>query len=162
MAIEHNSVALKAHILRLSKSKVWGKAVEEWKFTGISMHETNCPCGVRIMENCWLHNTVTNEITFVGNVCVKMFTRHNTANIFDNLKKIIDDRSMAVTRDTIDYCEEQGWLTPWEVTFYTDTFRKRKLSLKQYNVRNQINDKIVARFKTANHRMKAKLTYASR
>lgn len=47
----------------------------KWRFESSiwGAEPTNCPCGMAIVERCWLYNIDDNAHEFVGNVCIKRF-----------------------------------------------------------------------------------------
>ena len=89
----HNIETLKKHILPLSESSDFDKAKLEWKLSRVEVHEdwNKCPCGHSIKELCFIENNMNGNATHVGNVCINKFIEIDTGNIFECLKRIIND-----------------------------------------------------------------------
>lgn len=132
---------LKEAILEKSKSKTWKEAKREWRLDRIYERDTNepfasCACGHRIKEVCTIKNLKNGAELVVGNCCVKQFGYHDT----DKVHKAIAKGKL--NKSTIELAFEKEIINEWEHTFILDTFRKRKLSEKQLNIRNRIETKI--------------------
>lgn len=143
----HDLERLKAHILSLSRSTDFATACEEWDLTHVQVYLGSCPCGMTIMDHCFLWNRVTGTSTHVGNVCVGRFMGLDGAgtSLFDGLRRIKAKPTAAPNAAVIEYASYQGILVGREGEFLRDTLRRRKLSPKQLAWRQTINAKIVSR-----------------
>lgn len=53
----------------------FGVLAEQWEPDGIEYEHTNCICGVSIVHKCIIKNIITNNVAFVGNVCINRFSK---------------------------------------------------------------------------------------
>ena len=143
--MEHNFERLKAHILPLSRAKIFSAARAEWDLVAVEISEEfdNCPCGQEIKEHCYIHNRITDEHTYVGNVCINRFIGIDTGNLFDGLKRIAKNISANTNAEVIEYAEKKGYLYDKEYDFLVDTKLKRNLSVKQAEWKRKINRRIL-------------------
>jgi hypothetical protein len=145
MQHNHNLERLTKHILPLSKADTFDEAVKEWDFISAEFHDdgSSCPCGQPIKEVCYIHNTVTDEFTHVGNVCVGKFMGMDTGTLFSGLKRLRENPEANPNQAVINYAEEKGLLYGSEFKFLTDTKNKRKLSAPQMSWKKKINWRII-------------------
>ena len=138
------SEILQERIIELSNSTDWTSSKEEWTLSEIYFQENSkCLCTHSpITECCILINKVNHNKAVVGNCCVKKFWDFNTTT-FDAAKRIRQNKAKAANEELIEMAYLNSWITAWEGSFYRDTFRKRKLSPKQKEVRERINEKIL-------------------
>lgn len=143
--MEHNIERLKAHILPLSRAKVFDVARTEWRLVAVEISEEfdNCPCGQEIKEHCYIQNSVTGHETYVGNVCINRFIGIDTGNLFDGLRRIAKDDATNANADVIEYANEHGFLYDKEYDFLMSTRLKRTLSDKQKAWKQKINRRIL-------------------
>lgn len=136
-------------ILSRSSSKIWNDAKKEWILTDIEFADSDiCLCGHNpIVEVCFLENEITQERVKVGNCCVKKFIGLPSDKIFNGIKKIKCDIEDSTNNDTISYAYNKGWINKWEFDFYSNIYRKRKLTPKQYNKKIMINETILSSLK---------------
>lgn len=73
----HNFERLSAHILDLSVASIFEEARLEWCLEAVEVSEVfdRCPCGKDIKEHCYLRNRFNGNRTYVGNVCIKNFSK---------------------------------------------------------------------------------------
>ena len=144
-----NEFKLMEEIVALSVSDVWSKAKFEWEletiyFLGSDEAAETCLCGhYPIRELCILRNIKNNKTTTVGNVCVTKFIGLPAGVIFRSVENIKKSIHQSLNRETIEYAYSKGIINDWELKFYADTMRKRKLSDKQRSKRTKINQKIL-------------------
>jgi hypothetical protein len=145
--VENNFERLKAHILPLSRAKVFDVARAEWRLVDVEISEEfdNCPCGQEIKEHCYIQNTVTGSETYVGNVCINRFIGIDTGNLFDGLKRIAQDDTANANADVIEYAKERGFLYDKEYEFLVSTRLKRSLSDKQKSWKQKINRRVLSK-----------------
>jgi hypothetical protein len=137
---------LSIEIRMLSESKDWEEAKTEWELESIYFSEDSeiCLCGhTPIIECCVLRNTINENTAVVGNVCVNKFIGIETDPIFDAVKRVKSDYRKALNVKTLEYAISRKWINNWEMDFYSDTIKKRKLTEKQRTKRIQINEKII-------------------
>lgn len=142
---EHNFERLKAHILPLSNATVWSDAKNEWRLVGIEMQEDwdNCPCGKEIKELCYIQNKINGNKTYVGNVCINKFIGIDTGNLFDGLRRLIEDETANANEDLIIHSYQLGYIFEEEYQFLMQTRKKRILSSKQLAWKKKINRRII-------------------
>lgn len=142
---EHNFERLKAHILPLSNATVWSDAKNEWRLVGIEMQEDwdNCPCGKEIKELCYIQNKINGNKTYVGNFCINKFIGIDTGNLFDGLRRLIEDETANANEDLIIHSYQLGYIFEEEYQFLMQTRKKRILSSKQLEWKKKINRRII-------------------
>ena len=143
--MEHNFERLKAHILPLSVSKDFNSARTEWTLIGVEVSEEfdQCPCGQEIKEHCYIQNRLNGNSTYVGNVCVNRFIGIETGNLFQGLKRIVEDDTANANEDLIIHAYKFGYIFEKEYKFLVETRLKRKLSDKQIAWKQKINRRII-------------------
>jgi hypothetical protein len=136
---------LQSKIVELSEHDDWNVAKEQWWLSNIYFLEgSTCLCThTPITECCEMVNFVNHNRVVVGNCCVKKFWNLDNKSIFDAAKRIRQDNVKSANKELVEMAYDNHWITQWECGFYLDTLGKRKLSLKQKEVRQRINDKIL-------------------
>lgn len=132
-------------IINLSVAKTWDEAKLEWNLEAIYRQDEpdTCLCGhFPIIELCVLRNRFNRNEAIVGNVCVKKFMGMPSDIVFQAVRRVTQDLSKALNAEAFKHAHERGWINDWERVFYFDTMRKRVLSGKQAQKRQQINDKV--------------------
>ena len=135
-----------SEIISKSLSDTWEDAKKEWVLSNIYFAESpeTCLCGhFPIIELCELKNNKNGNNATVGNCCVKKFIGLSSDKIFQAVKRIRNDSGKSLNAETLELALDNNWINSWEFDFYTDTLRKRKLTEKQMQKRNQINEKII-------------------
>lgn len=143
--MRHNFENLKAHILPLSVSESFESARTEWDLFDIELVDEfdSCPCGQAIKELCYIRNRLNGNETYVGNVCINRFIGIDTGNLFDGLRRIVDDEYANANADLIDHAYELGYIYEREYDFLMGTRFKRRLSSKQLEWKRKINRRII-------------------
>ena len=139
---------LTSKILNISESDIWDRAKLEWELSKIYFAEIpqQCLCGHSpILEICILENKFNHQMATVGNCCVKKFIGLPSDKIFQAVKRVRQDDSMALNIEAIDHAYFNSWISAWDCGFYTDTIRKRVLTQKQMNKRRRINAKVLSK-----------------
>lgn len=138
---------LTSEIINLSTAKNWEGAKQEWTFDFAYYSDSleTCLCGHYPIKNICVIKNATNGIsTEVGNCCINKFLGIDDGNkIFTSIKRLKEDISKSMSAEVIDYMREKKLLNSFEYSFYMDTFRKRKLSEKQTEIRERINKKFL-------------------
>lgn len=144
---EHSFEQLKAHIIPLSEASNFHEAKKEWVLIGVEISEEfdYCPCGQEIKEHCYIKNQLNKNTTYVGNVCINQFIGIDTGNLFDGLKRVINDKSANPNEDLIEHAYRFGYIYEGEYKFLMETRHKRKLSDKQLAWKRKINYRIANR-----------------
>jgi transcriptional regulator CtsR len=65
------------------------------------------------------------------------------AQIIPSILRIKNNLSNSINDKLLDVVIDKNLINDWEIGFYSDTIRKRKLSFKQEHVRKRINSKII-------------------
>ena len=141
-----NRERLEEHIVALSVSDDFNAARVEWSLVHVEYHEDwdKCPCGKDIKELCYIRNDKNGQQTYVGNVCIKSFMGISTGNLFDGLRRIMDNPEANANEDLIRYAKQMGFLyDDKEYRFLLQTKNKRKLSAKQLAWKRKINRRIL-------------------
>jgi len=139
---------LTEEIIALSTSKYWDSAKMEWGFLYAYMadEQQTCLCGhYPIREICVIKNSTNNNETEVGNCCVNKFMDIDSANkIFTSIKRVRDDNSKSMSVEVLDYLHRLNAINQFEFNFYNDILHKRNLSVKQLEIKERINSKLIA------------------
>lgn len=136
-----------SEILKLSKSDYWDSAKNEWNFEYAYYSEElqTCLCGHYPIKNiCVLKNVINNSQTEVGNCCVNKFLGIDEGNkIFTSIKRLKEDPAKSMSPEVLEYLFNKKVVSDFEYRFYLDTIRKRKLSFRQLEIREKINQKLI-------------------
>ena len=146
--IHNKTWRLKEEIVKRSISKDWDVARLEWviQSTRVSKIANTCLCTkYPIYEISDLLNIYNNVVVRVGNCCVKKFI-DDASSFIAGLKRIFGDLSASAGRIVIDRALKEGVISNKNYLFYSDTLRKRKLSLYQLEYRRDLNRRILRRF----------------
>jgi hypothetical protein len=146
---EHASYRLVERIIALSVAGAWHQAKQEWEIARIFFADSDAPgtclCGHSpIIEHCVLRNRLNGKIAVVGNVCVTKFLGLFSEKLFSALRRVARNPEAALNAETIHHAYARGWITPWEKSFYLDTWEKRRLSARQRAKRVEINCRVLA------------------
>jgi len=152
---ESNFHKLQDGITALSNSKDWYQAKLEWQLKDIYQESgRECLCGQNPIKNiCVLENIHNGNISEVGNVCVNKFLGITSASaIFTAINRCYKDLTKSMGKNAFHYMIVQSKhmnpnsdckLTAWEIDFYSDTLKKKKLSEKQEKYRIKVNKKFL-------------------
>lgn len=141
-----NQFKLTKEIINLSNNNNWEQAKSEWKLNYIERSEEplTCLCGhYPINELCYMINSVNNNETIIGNVCVTKFLNIDSESLFSALRKIYKDNTKPISSELAKYALENELINNWEYSFSIDTKSKRKLTDNQLQKRIQINNKLI-------------------
>lgn len=145
MKVNYHFERLSKHILALSaNNSSFALALPEWEVTGVTLAEAKCPCGVNILQNCHLHNTITGKDTIVGSTCVKRFLGITSfegidlTKLFEGLTKLAKEPTSCPTKEVITFASVKNFIYPNETEFLLKIVGKRKLTEKQDSWRNKI------------------------
>lgn len=127
-------------ILASSNSKIWESAKTEWKILEIYLDDSpqTCACGHNpIKEIIIIKNIYNNNKLTVGNHCINTIFSENYNKIFHALSRGIANEAL-VTQSHHDHI-----INDWEKDFMFNVWRKRKLTSKQHDKYNDINNRII-------------------
>ena len=131
-------------IIKRSVAKTWEDARREWILDTINF----ALCGhLRIKEICTIQNRTSGASVGVGNCCVKKLLGLPSDKIFQAIKRIRSDPTKSLNAEAIEYAHGHGWINDWERTFCLDNLRKPRISPRQRAKREQINAKLLFRFR---------------
>ena len=145
---------LSARVVQLSIANLWHDAKLEWEFEEAALSEepneclcTHCP----IKELCYIRNKKNNNRTMVGNCCVRhFFGIHEPTTLFQALKRVEADPTRSLGKVALSYAINHHIFNDWEISFYSNTVSKRKLSYKQQIKREALNNKFVNKLRLSN------------
>ena len=135
-----------SEIIKLSESKEWEEAKEEWNLATVyeADEPETCLCGhFPIIELCIINNIHNNQTTTVGNCCVKKFMGIRSDKLFTAIKKIKKEPTKSVNLELLEYAFGKAWINDWEFNFYDDILRKRVLTYKQEGIKKKLNARIM-------------------
>lgn len=138
-------------IIENSQSKKWDLARLEWDVVNFqdSEHPQECTCGhFPIREICTIQNRLTGKDLDVGNHCVKKFMGINSDKLFTSYKKVSKNSSASFNPEVINLAHRAHLINDWENTFYIDIWRKKSLTPKQEEKKEQVNAKILLAVRT--------------
>ncbi len=144
----HNRFQLIRKIIELSNSDSWHDAKREWCLVDVYRTQSpgECLCGHSpIKEHCIIANHENGNEVVVGNTCVKQFLGFDSDSLFQAIERVSKDVRHSFNQRAVDFFYRKDWLSKWERDFYSDTWRKRKLSPKQGAIRRGINECVLRR-----------------
>jgi hypothetical protein len=135
-------------IVSLSNSDTWDIAKNEWAFDSVyeSEEPQTCLCGhFPVVNICVIRNTVNNNITEVGNCCVKKFFNISDGDaIIASIKKLKKEISRSISIEALNYIYQKKVITEWEYSFYTSIHKKRSLTERQIDNKEKINNNFLS------------------
>ena len=138
---------LTEEIISLSESDQWDFAKLEWcfEFAYYADELQRCLCGHYPIRNiCVIKNQKNAVVTEVGNCCINKFLGIDDGNkIFLSIKKLKDDIRGSMNAEVIEYLYTKRGISDFDYKFYKSIYRKRILSAKQLNIKEQINRKFL-------------------
>jgi hypothetical protein len=128
-------------IIDLSEADEWNQAKAEWNLARIYFEEGGtCLCGHwPISQHCVIRNRVNGNEVILGSCCVKHFLDLPADRFFHSLRRVAADLNRSLHKEIVSQAYEEGWINDWELGFYLDTIRRRRLSSKQKAKRAEIN-----------------------
>lgn len=97
-------------IINLSDSPLWEKAKHEWLLDQvyIAKEPDTCLCGkYPIKEVCILRNVNNANTATVSNCCVKRFIGLSSDKIFQAIRRVMENESKSLNRETLVYAKEK-------------------------------------------------------
>jgi hypothetical protein len=148
--------ALPAELSALSEEKSYPSLLGEWKLDYVEHLEPGntsetCLCHHHpIREVCHIINTENGNTAIVGNYCITKINQERaeptfakTDKIFQSLKNILKSINASANQTLIDYAHEKGVITERAYDFYTEKRTKRKLTERQLEWKQALNQKII-------------------
>ena len=135
-----------SEIIYLSEAKTWKESKSEWYLLDVFISDDpgTCLCGhFLILEICVLQNCRNGNHTIVGNVCVIRFLGLRSNKLFSVINRVSKDKSRSLNSESLKHAYENGWINDWENKLYLNRTRKRNLSQKQRDKREQINENVL-------------------
>ena len=119
---------IRAELLAASKATSWEDAKLEWTIEKAVLESdwSNCLCGHGIKQKCYLRNTQTDALNFVGSSCVKQFMRHLDAPdaMFQSLRRVRQLPERRLHTRVLKLALEAGIITEQDHTRYKTGERK--------------------------------------
>lgn len=138
---------LTEEIINLSESNLWDSAKLEWNFEFAYYADElqSCLCGHYPIRNiCVIKNSKNSTVTEVGNCCINKFLDIDDGNkIFSSIKKLQNDIRGSMSSEVIEYLYRKRGMSDFDYKFYKSVYRKRILSIKQWEMKEQINRKFL-------------------
>lgn len=91
MSEQSDQKKLQEEIIKLSESKDWESAKQEWEIDHIWWNKSHCLCNHDITQNIRIANTINGNKTIVGNVCINHFLGWDLSGVFSCLSRIKKD-----------------------------------------------------------------------
>lgn len=137
---------LREELLALSEADEWETARSEWIIIKceLSSEFHHCVCSQAIKELITIENTINHKQAVIGNECVFEFLELKTNTFFTALKRITaNPRSAKPNAMMINMARKLGYIYASEVEFLKQIMFKRKLTYKQQNWLEKINNRII-------------------
>lgn len=134
-------------IIDLSEANIWDFAKLEWGFTSAyySDEEQRCLCGHYPIRNiCVITNKINSALTEVGNCCINKFLGIDDGNkIFTSIKRIKEKPKSSMSTEVLEYLYSKNTISDFDYKFYKSIFRRTSMSLKQWDIKEKINQKLL-------------------
>lgn len=134
-------------IIDLSEAHIWDFAKLEWEFTSAyySDEEQKCLCGHYPIRNiCVITNKINSALTEVGNCCINKFLGIDDGNkIFTSIKRIKEKPKSSMSAEVLEYLYSKNAISDFDYKFYKSIFRRTSMSLKQWDIKEKINQKLL-------------------
>lgn len=138
-------------LFKYSVSTDLNNMLAEWEITKIKKdyeNENYCICTHPITELVYIQNKLNGNELIIGNCCMDKIGKV-PERMTNNLFRLKKDITKSMNRDLIDFIQQKyNLLTKWEFNFYLDIMKKRKLSDRQMEIKQKINQKVIKSFTT--------------
>ena len=114
-------------LLAASKASTWDDAKLEWTIEKAVLEPdwSNCLCGHGIKQKCYLRNTETGALNFVGSSCVRQFMHLDAPNaMFQSIRRVRQAPERRLHARVLDMAFEAGVITEEDRTRYKSGERK--------------------------------------
>ena len=128
-----------------SKANSYTKALTEWDIVKFQkrIHEEKCLCGNSITNLVYCTNRYTKTEILTGSCCCKKFMKINVDSYFTNLNKLKLNLSLILPINILNLYYNNNVINEWEYNFLIGLRKFKKLSLKQMQLLERINLKIL-------------------
>lgn len=133
------------NVLKYSVNKDWEYSRLEWKVIKFSISDSyvKCICTHKIGKVCHVKNNMNGKVIKAGVCCVNKFFKINYGYIFNDIKKQKQCESNRLSKETLVFCCNYGYINEWEYNFYTNIYTRRSLTEKQMSKYIHINKKVL-------------------
>ena len=125
---------LRAELIAQSLAEDWEAAKLEWTLEGavLEPHWSSCLCGHGIKQKCYMRNTKTGAVNFVGSSCVKQFMRHLDAPsaMFQSIRRVRQAPERRLHRRLLSLAVDSGLITEEERTAYRSGEGRHAINLR--------------------------------
>ncbi|NOR44432.1 MAG: hypothetical protein GQ534_02510 [Candidatus Delongbacteria bacterium] len=145
----NNEEILKSRIIDNSTSSDWETAKKEWTIFEISISEKpqKCLCGhYPIKKVCEIVNKKTGTVVKVGRCCLAKFLDIRNDHFQKVMRKLEDDINTTLSEKIVSLSKKTKAITTWDVLFYKNIRRKKKINDLQQKMKIEINTKILNYF----------------
>jgi hypothetical protein len=128
-----------------SKANSYTKALTEWnivKFQKVYLDE-KCLCGNSITNLVYCINKYTKTEILTGSCCCKKFMKINVDSYFTNLNKLKANLNVILPINILNLYYNNNVINEWEYSFLTGLKKFKRLSIKQMQLLERINLKIL-------------------
>ena len=135
-------------LLDRSKSTIYSKALSEWniiKFQKV-YHDEKCLCGNNITNLVYCINKHTKTEILTGSCCCKKFMNINVDKYFTSLNKLKLNLSTVLPINILNLYHDSKVITDWEYNFVSNLKEFKRLSIKQLQLLEKINLKILIEY----------------
>ena len=142
----NNEERLKTNIIACSTSTDWESAKKEWEIfeITISAKPEKCLCGhFPIKKVCEIVNKKTGTVVKVGRCCLTKFLNIKTDHFQKAMNRLKENINITLTEKIVSLSKKARAITTWDVLFYKNIRRKKKLDNLQLNMKIEINSKIL-------------------
>ena len=119
---------MQQELLADSRASTWDEAKLEWRIEKAVLEPdwSNCLCGHGIKQKCYLRNTETGALNFVGSSCVRQFMRHLDAPdaMFQSIRRVRQLPERRLHARVLDMAVEAGVITDEDRALYKTGDRK--------------------------------------
>lgn len=133
---------LSEELLSKSYSTDYEIAKLEWELACVCESDYTCACGkTPIKRLCFLYNNTTNKYCIVGSSCVKKYLYIDTKHYFQSIEALKTGK--LIDKKYLPFVLSKVYLTEWEHKFYHNMYDFKRISIKQKEIINRINTKIL-------------------
>ena len=112
---------MRKELLSASKASTWEDAKLEWTIEKAVLEPdwSNCLCGHGIKQKCYMRNTETGAINFVGSSCVRQFMHLDAPDaMFQSIRRVRQAPDRRLHPRVLNMAVEAGVITDADRTLY--------------------------------------------
>ena len=125
---------LRCELIAQSLAEDWEAAKLEWTLERAVLEPgwSSCLCGHGIKQKCYLRNSKTGAVNFVGSSCVKQFMRHLDAPsaMFQSIRRVRQAPERRLHRRLLRLAVESGVISEEERAAYQTGEERRAINLR--------------------------------